>query len=404
MGEGLLIVGASLAGAKAAEGARAQGYDGPIRLIGAEPHLPYERPPLSKGLLLGKEPPAKAAVEDTDWYVRNEVGLLLGAPATALDLGAKEVDVAGRRIGFETLVLATGSTPRKLPVPGMDLPEVLVLRTVDDALALREALKPGVRVAVVGASWIGTEVASAAQQRGAEVVMADPLSQPLERVLGAEIGAFYAEVHRSHGIDLRVGVGVEGVEGDDHVTGLRLAGGDVVPADLVVVGVGVRPNVELATAAGLDVEGGVLVDEHLRTSHPDVFAAGDIADEWHPLVGRRVRVEHWANALNQGKVAGANAAGASQVYDRVPYFFSDQWDVGMEYSGWPVPFDRVVVRGELSTDGFVAFYLADGKVVGGINVNVWDVNEHVQALIRSGAVVDADRLADTSVDPATWAS
>jgi 3-phenylpropionate/trans-cinnamate dioxygenase ferredoxin reductase component len=401
--DGLVIVGASLAGAKAAEGARAQGWEGPIRLVGAEPHLPYERPPLSKGVLLGAAAPASALVHDDGFEVTAEIDVLLGAPAVRIDLTDRTVELAGgRRLRFAKLVLATGSSPRRLPIPGADLPEVLTLRSIDDSLALRERLLPGRRLAVIGASWIGTEVAACARQRGCDVVMLEPLSTPLERVLGAEVGRFFAELHAGHGVELHLGSGAAAIEGVEHVVGVRLDDGRLIEADTVVVGVGVTPNVDLAREAGLTVAGGVVVDAMLRSNHPDVYAAGDIAEAQHPALDRAIRVEHWANALNQGLTAGANAAGGSSAYERIPYFFSDQYETGMEYSGWPLEWDDVLFRGDPTDGEFVAFYLLDGRVIGGANVNVWDVNEHVQSLIRSDATVDRDRLTDAAVDPSDW--
>jgi 3-phenylpropionate/trans-cinnamate dioxygenase ferredoxin reductase subunit len=403
MDDGLVIIGGALAGVKAAEGARQAGWEGAIRLVGAEAHLPYERPPLSKAVLAGREGPASALVHDDGFEVSHEVDLLLGVPATKVDPAAHAVELrGGRRLTYAKLVLATGSSPRRLPIAGGELPEVRTLRTIDDSLALRDRLFPGRRLAVVGASWIGTEVAACARERGCEVVVIDPLSTPLERVLGSEVGRFFSALHAGHKVDLRLGSGVERIEGSDHVTGVRLSDGSVVEADTVVIGVGVRPNIELARDAGLAVGDGVLVDATLRSSHPDVYAAGDIAEAEHPGFDRRVRVEHWANALNQGLTAGGNAAGAASEFDQLPYFFSDQYDMGMEYSGWPVPWDNVVFRGDPTGGAFVAFYLLAGRVIGGANINVWDVNDHVQALITSRATVDVDVLGDPDVDPADW--
>ncbi len=403
--DGLIIVGAGLAGAKAAEGARLQGWDGPIRLCGDEHHLPYERPHLSKGILIGTEQPKSALVHGDAFYASHEVDVLLGAAATNVDLSDRTVVLdGGRRLRFAKLVLATGSTPRRPPIPGIDLDHVYTFRTLDDAWALRDRLLPGHRVAVVGASWIGTEIASCARQRGCEVVMIDPQSTPLERVLGAEVGARFAMLHAEHGVELFMDAGVAAIVGSDAVEGVRLDDGTTLEADTVVVGVGVTPNVALAAEAGLGVDNGVLVEASLVTSHPDVYAAGDIANAVHPVLGRRVRVEHWANALHQGLAAGANAAGATAPFDRIPYFYSDQYDMGMEYSGWPIPWDDVVFRGEPGSDAYLAFYLADGRVVAGANVNVWDVNEHVQALIRSAAPADVALLTNPDVDPADWMS
>jgi 3-phenylpropionate/trans-cinnamate dioxygenase ferredoxin reductase subunit len=396
-------VGASLGGAKAAEGARSQGWTRPIRLIGAEPHMPYERPPISKGVLIGRNAPDTASVHESGYYVNNDIDLLLGGTVTRIDLTERTVEINGeRQLRFAKLILATGSSPRRLSLANVELPEVFYFRTLDDALALRDRLLSGSRLAVIGASWIGTEVSSSARQRGTEVVMIDPLSEPLERVLGPEVGRYFAELHRDHGVEMRLGVGVDAIEGSEHVTGVRLADGTVVPVDTVVVGIGVTPNIDLARDAGLQVDGGVLVNSTLATSHPDVYAVGDIAEAEHPTFGGRIRVEHWANALNQGLTAGSNAAGAAVSYERIPYFYSDQYDMGMEYSGWPVPWDKVAFRGDPDQGKFVVFYLKDGRVVGGANINVWDVNEHVQALIRAGRPVDLDVLTDPSVDPDQW--
>jgi 3-phenylpropionate/trans-cinnamate dioxygenase ferredoxin reductase subunit len=401
--DGLVIVGASLGGAKAAEGARSQGWTRPIRLVGAEPHMPYERPPISKDVLIGRNAPLTAGVHDTGYYVDNDIDLLLGGTASRIDLTERTVELNGeRKLHFAKLILATGSSPRRLSLTNAELPEVFYLRTLDDSLALRDRLLPGSRLAVIGASWIGTEVASSARQRGTDVTMIDPLSTPLERVLGPEVGRFFAELHRSHGVDMRMEVGVDAIEGSDHVTGVRLSDGTVISADTVVVGIGVIPNIELARDAGLSVEGGVLVDSGLVTSHPDVYAVGDVAEAEHPTFAGRIRVEHWANALNQGLAAGSNAAGAKVIFDRIPYFYSDQYDMGMEYSGWPVPWDDVAFRGEPDEGKFVAFYLKDGRVVGGANINVWDVNEHVQELIRAGGPADLDVLTDPGVSPDQW--
>jgi 3-phenylpropionate/trans-cinnamate dioxygenase ferredoxin reductase component len=401
--DGLVIIGASLAGAKAAEGARAAGWSAPIRLVGAEEHLPYERPPLSKQVLIGTAEPSVAQVDPGSFYTANEIDLLLGTVARTIDLSDKTVAIGGgRRLRFDRLVLATGSSARALSVPGASLEGVHTLRTVDDALALRDQLLPGRRVAIVGGSWIGTEVAACANRRGCGVVICAPQRTLLERVLGAEVGHYFDDLHRSHRVDLRLGTGVARFEGRDRVEGVRLADGTVVDADLVVVGVGVAPDLSLAVEAGLATDHGVLVDATLATSHPDVFAAGDIAEQQHPRSGCRVRVEHWANALHQGLSAGTNATGLSTTYDRIPYFFSDQYDMSMEHSGWPLPWDRVAFRGDPADAAFVAFYLHGERLVGGANVNVVDVNAHVERLILDGGTVDVAQLTDVSVAPWAW--
>ena len=404
--EHIVIVGAGLAGAKAAEAAREDGYDGRLTLIGGETHFPYERPPFSKDVLIGSGVPADARVhEDPAFYATNEIDLVLGTTVTSIDTGDQRVELGGKRmLGFDRLVLATGSQARPLQVDGVDEVEAHYLRTLDDSLLIREALRPGRRLIMVGASWIGTEVAAAARQRGADVLLVDPLSVPLERVLGPEVGAYFRDLHADHGVDVRTGTGVERFEpqGDGGVR-VHVEGGGAEEGDLLVIGIGAEPVIDVAADAGLDVGRGVHVDAQLRTSHPAIWAAGDIADHDHPSTAGRVRVEHWANALNQGTTAGRNAAGRSEAYERLPYFFSDQYDTGLEYSGWPEEWDRVVFRGSPSDGEFMAFYMRDGMIRAGINVNVWDVNEAVQDLVRSERQVDLERLADPDVDLADLA-
>jgi 3-phenylpropionate/trans-cinnamate dioxygenase ferredoxin reductase component len=393
-----VIVGASLAGAKAAETLRAEGFNGRVVLIGAESELPYERPPLSKDYLRGESERAGAYVHDADWYPQNDVELRLGTRAVGLDAGANEVELeGGERVGYDALLLATGAEPRGLPIPGADLDRVHLLRTLGDSDALRATIAAGGRLVVVGAGWIGCEVAASARQKGMDVTVVEPLSVPLERVLGPELGAIYRDVHADQGVDLRLGSGVEAFEGAGRVERVRTSDGQTIDCAAVLVGVGVKPRVELAQAAGLDVGDGVLVDEQLRTSAPNVYAVGDIASHQHPFYGERVRVEHWGTALEQGPAAARNMLGAGAPYERLPYFFSDQYDVGMEYAGYAPRFDRVVFRGDTAGREFIAFWVAGDRVVAGMNVNVWDVNDAIQALIRSRASVDDGRLADPGV-------
>jgi 3-phenylpropionate/trans-cinnamate dioxygenase ferredoxin reductase component len=393
-----VIVGGGLAGAKAAQALREEGFEGRVVLLGEEDVPPYERPPLSKDYLRGDAGREAIWAQEEGWYEAHDVELRTGTHVGELALASSEVVLdGGERIGFDQLLLATGSAARRLPIPGAELGGVHLLRTVADSDVLREALTPGVRVVVIGAGWIGCEVAASAKQRGAEVAMVAPEDVPLERVLGPEVGAVYREVHAAQGVELALGTGVEAIEGNGNVTGVRTTGGRVLGADLVVVGVGAAPRTELAQAAGLEVEDGVLVDDRLRSSAPNVFAAGDIARAQHPLFGETVRVEHWGTALEQGPAAARNMLGRDLAYDRIPYFFSDQYDVGMEYAGHALSYDRVVFRGDPSTFEFMAFWLRGDRVAAGMNVNVWDVNEDIQALVRSGASVDDEALRDPGV-------
>jgi 3-phenylpropionate/trans-cinnamate dioxygenase ferredoxin reductase subunit len=390
-----VIVGASLAGAKAAEALRERGFDGRIVLIGAEPERPYERPPLTKDYLRGESEREAAFVHPESFYAEQRIELLTETTVEKIDIGAASVTLHdGREVRYERLLLATGAEPRRLKVPGSELEGIHYLRSLADCERLKERLATGGHAAVVGAGWIGSEFAASARQRGLEVTMIDPLRFPNERVFGPEIGAFYRDVHASHGVTLMLGQGVEGFEGDGSVRAVALSGGGRVECDLALVAVGVAPRTELASAAGLQVDNGILVDEALQTSAPDVFAAGDVANAWHPFYEQRVRVEHWANALNQGPAAAGGMLGADISYDRIPYFYSDQYDVGMEYSGFATSWDEVVFRGDRDRGEFIAFWLKDARVLAGMNVNVWDVNQHVQSLIRSRREVDPAALGD----------
>jgi len=393
-----VIVGASLAGAKAAETLRAEGFAGRLVLVGAEEQRPYERPPLSKEYLRGEAGLDSVYVHPEGFYAEQEIELRLGTTAERLDTSNRELTLDdGARLRYDRLLLATGAEPRRLSVPGAELDGVLYLRSLRDSDVLRERLDAGGAVVVVGAGWIGSEVAASARQRGLDVTVVDPAAVPLERVLGLEVGAVYRDIHAGHGVRMLLGTGVEAFEGDAAVERVRTGDGRVLECDFVVAGVGARPRTGLAAQAGLAVDDGVLVDEHLQTSMPGVFAAGDVALARHPLYGQPVRVEHWDNALHQGPVAARSMLGLPAVYDRVPYFFSDQYDVGMEYAGFAREWDRVVFRGDPAGREFIAFWLAGDRIVAGMNVNVWDVSDAIQRLIRERVAVDDRRLADLDV-------
>jgi 3-phenylpropionate/trans-cinnamate dioxygenase ferredoxin reductase component len=395
----LAIVGASLAGAKAAEGARAAGYEGRIVLVGEEATAPYERPPLSKAVLRGEADVESARVHPEGFYVEHDVELIT-ARAVALDPFARRLRLDdGEELRFDAVVLTTGAQPRRLGIPGADLDGVHYLRTADDAVRLRDAIRSGGRVAVVGAGWIGSEVAASARQLGADVVLVDPGPVPLHRVLGDDIGEVFRRLHADHGVALRLGVGVQALQGSKTVEQVVLEDSRVEAADMVVVGVGVVPRVELALAAGLAVDNGIVVDEQLRTSAAGVFAAGDVANAWHPRYERRLRVEHWANALNQGELAGRNAVGGHDSYTRLPYFFSDQYDLGLEYVGHHRSDDEVIVRGDREAREFLAYWHRDGVVTAAMAVNVWDRLEEMKAAVGGRDRRPAVRM--TRCGPAT---
>jgi 3-phenylpropionate/trans-cinnamate dioxygenase ferredoxin reductase component len=407
-----VVVGAGLAGAKAVETLRAEGLAGPVVLVGAEPELPYERPPLSKGYLLGTADRGSAHVHDAEWYAEHDVDLRTGVRVVELDPGAHQVVLdPGGPLGYRSLLLATGSSARRLQLPGADLDGVRYLRTLADADRLRADLTGGGRrVVVVGGGWIGLEVTAAARHHGNAVTVLEPRPAPLHGVLGAQMGEVFGRLHRDHGVDLRTGTTVRGCTGTGGRVGSVLVsgpdGGDgELPADLVVVGVGAVPNTGLAAAAGLPVDDGVVVDQALRSPAPDVYAAGDVAAAYHPGHRRHLRVEHWANALHGGPAAARSMLGQDVSYDRVPYFFTDQYDWGMEYSGLGGPDDTVVCRGNPADGAFTAFWVtADGRVSAGMNVNVWDVSDAVQQLIRSGRPVPVERLTDPDVPLAELAA
>jgi len=393
-----VVVGASLAGAKAAETLRTEGFDGRLVLIGSEHERPYERPPLSKDYLRGEAGREKVYVHEGGFYAEQGIDLRLGRTATSVNTSAGELTLDdGERVRYDRLLLTTGAAPHRLPIPGGDLEGVLYLRTVKDSDDLRERIDRGGSAVVVGAGWIGAEVAASLRVRGLEVTVLDPNKVPLERVLGTDVGAVYRDIHADHGVQMLMGTGVEAFEGDGAVERVRTSDGRLLECDFVVVGVGVKPRAELAAQAGLAVDDGILVDEHLRTGAQGVFAAGDAANVYHPFYGERIRVEHWANALNQGPAAARNMLSRAEPYDRLPYFFSDQYDVGMEYSGFARTWDRVVFRGDPASREFIAFWLAGDRVLAGMNVNVWDVTDPIQRLIRERVVVDDRRLADPDV-------
>jgi NADPH-dependent 2,4-dienoyl-CoA reductase/sulfur reductase-like enzyme len=407
-----VIIGASLAGAKAAETLRAEGFTGRVILVGEEAEPPYERPPLSKGYLLGSEPRDKAFVHERGWYAEHRIEWLAGTQAVAVDRAAHTVTLdPGGQVGYDKLLLATGSRVRALDVPGADLRGVQYLRTIEQADALVAGLESANHVVVVGAGWIGLETAAAARSHGCAVTVVERGELPLQRVLGDDVARIYRDLHAAHGVDFRFGAGVKQILGSGgSVSGVVLDDGWEMVADLVIAGIGITPAVELAEAARLTVDNGIVTDALFHTDDPDVFACGDVASMFNPLLGNRIRVEHWANALNGGPAAARAMLGGTEQYAPLPYFFSDQYDLGMEYTGWVLPggYDRVVFRGDPAVSGepdaaapeFVAFWVRDGAVLAGMNANVWDVTETIADLVRAGLAgrtVDLDRLADPDV-------
>lgn len=408
--ETFVIVGAGLAGAKAAETLRSEGFTGRVILIGDERDRPYERPPLSKGYLTGSAERDSVFVQQAAWYAEHDIELHLGQPVVHLDPAAKSVTLGdGTALMYDKLLLATGSEPRRLEIPGTDLTGVHHLRRLAHADRLKHVLaglgRDNGHLVIAGAGWIGLEVAAAARGYGAEVTVLESAPTPLYTVLGPELGAVFTDLHAEHGVRFHFGVRLTEITGQDGMVLAALSDdGEEHPAHDVLAAIGAAPRTALAEVAGLDLVdpaegGGIAVDASLRTSDPDIFAAGDVANAQHPLLGVRLRVEHWANALNGGPAAARAMLGRPVSYDRIPYFFSDQYDLGMEFSGHAAPgsYDQVVCRGDVGKRQFIAFWLSEGRVLAGMNVNVWDVTEQIQQLIRSGRPVDPERLSDPTV-------
>ncbi|BAU97055.1 uncharacterized NAD(FAD)-dependent dehydrogenase [Corynebacterium suranareeae] len=402
--QNVLIIGGGLAGAKTAEALRESGFEGSVMLIAGEDHLPYERPPLSKEYLAGKAEFDKALVHPAQWYEENNVTLRQGARATSIDAAGHKVTVdaggATETLDYDKLVLATGSTVRKLPLPGADANNVHYLRTVEDSDAIRSTFGEGKKLAIIGGGWIGLEVASAARGAGTDVTVLEGGKLPLLKILGEKVAQVFADLHIANGVDLRTEVKItEIVTEDGQAVGVRLEDGDAVPADAVVIGIGVTPVVDLAETAGLDIDNGVLVDATLRTSDPDIYAVGDIANHDHPVLGHRIRVEHWATALNQPAAAVKSLLGQATEFTNLPYFFTDQFDLGCEYVGHATGSqEQVVIRGDLNTREFVAFWIDENStILAAMNVNVWDVLDDIKPLIAEGKKIDPKKLEDPTI-------
>ena len=396
-----VIVGGGLAGAKAAETLRTEGFTGEIVLFGDETEVPYERPPLSKDYLLGKKPRESAYVHPAEWYAENSVDLRTGVSVAAIERPTHSVIVEDGTQHYDKLLLATGAAPRRHDIPGEALDGDRTQRKLPDSDALREAFTSGRRVVIVGSGWIGLETAAAASLAGCHVTVIEPQPTPLYYAIGPELGAVFTALHEAHGVEFRFGETAAEFHGDaaGRVGSVLTSSGTVLPADVAIVAIGAGPNDGLARGAGLEISNGVVTDAALRTSDPDIYAAGDVACSFLPLLGTHVRVEHWSNALNGGPAAARSMLGQEVEYNRVPYFFTDQYDLGMECSGLPSPgaYDQVAYRGDRSTLEFIAFWLKGGRVIAGMNVNIWDVTSDIQSLITSNRPVDPARLADPAV-------
>jgi len=394
----VVIAGGGLAGANAAFALREKGFENRVVLVSEEAETPYERPPLSKDYLRGEKPLEKTFVRPPGEYEIAGIELMRSSRAVTLDPATRQLNLAdGTNLQYDALLIATGAAPRRLDAAGAELGGIHYLRDVADADALRAAAASARRIAVIGGGWVGSEVAASLRQLGRDVTLISNQPRPLERVLGSEVADVYREVHLEHGVRLVHGH-VAALEGDERVGAVRLSDGRRIAADLVVVGIGAAPRIKLATRGGLETrDGAIVTDEFLRTSVPNIYAAGDVASAWHPRFGRHIHVEHWDNAIRQGKAAAANILGAGEPYVRTPYFYSDQFEIGMEYRGFAPEWGKVIVRGDLSSREFLAFWIADSRVIAAMNVNRWDDGKELRRLVDSEEPVDLARLSDPRV-------
>ncbi len=394
-----VIVGASLAGGTAAATLRQDGFDGNVILIGEEPHFPYERPPLSKQYLRGDVPFEKALVRPRDFYATNRIDMRFGDAATHVDPAERKVELAsGGSVRYDKLLIATGVRNRRLSIPGLNLQNVFDLRSVDDADALRAAIVPGRQAVVIGMGFIGCEVAASLRQQGVAVVCIDPSPTPLFRVLGEPVGQVMSAIHRDQGVETIFDDVVTRFEGDRCVERVITRRGRRIDCDFAVVGVGVEPAVELLADTAVETGNGILVDEYCRTNVEDIYAAGDVANHYHPVFEQWMRVEHWQNAIHQGGAAARSMLGTGKPYDPVHWFWSDQYDVNLQYAGFHQPWDQVVVRGHLDTRKFIAFYLSNGRIDAVVALNRGKDVRRAMPLIKARTAVDPRQLGDEGVD------
>jgi 3-phenylpropionate/trans-cinnamate dioxygenase ferredoxin reductase subunit len=397
-----VIVGASLAGATAAATLREEGFDGDVILIGSEASFPYERPPLSKTFLRGESTMQEAMVRPEAFYADNRIETRLGSTVVAVDAGGKTLTVAGGdAVSYDSLLIATGSRNRRFPIPGIDLDGVLDLRTLEDAARIRAQMVPGRRVVLAGMGFIGSEVAASLRQRGLEVHVVAGGKAPLDRVLGVDVGHVIEGIHRDHGVEMTFDDQVASFEGDGRVRTVKTASGRSLDCDFVVLGLGVEPVTGFLDGSGIDVDDGVLVDERCRASADGVFAAGDVANHYHPVFDRRIRTEHWNNARQQGRAAALNMMGRETPYDEIHWFWSDQYEHTIQYAGYHREWDDLVIRGSLESRNFAAFYLLGGRVLAVVSVDRPADVQDSMALIRAGGRADAATLRDEGVELAS---
>jgi len=394
-----VILGASLAGATAAITLREEGADGDVILIGAEPRPPYERPPLSKAYLRGEVPFDKALVRPAAFYAEHGIQTMFGTRATRIDPSARVVELEDhRRVSFDALLIATGGRNRTVSIPGVDLDGIYSLRTVQDADRIRAEMIAGRRAVVVGMGFIGSEVAASLRQKGLEVVAIDPSKTPLFRVLGEGVGQTIAKLHRDHGVRMIFEDTVAAFEGTRRVGCVVTKAGLRLECDFAVVGIGIEPAVEALADSGIHVDNGVVVDEYCQTNVSGIYAAGDVANHYHPVFDRRIRVEHWQNAIKQGAAAARNMLGRRIAYDEIHWFWSDQYDANLQYAGFHTQWEQLVVRGRLESASYLACYVSAGRIDAAVGLNRAKELRRIMPLIKARRPVNLERLRDESVD------
>lgn len=399
MAERYVIVGASLAGATAAATLREEGFDGDVTLIGEEPEPPYERPPLSKQYLRGEFTFETALVRPPEYYAEQEIDARFGARATRIDPANRVVELAdGERIPYDKVLVTTGSRNRRLPLPGRDLEGVYDLRTVADCNRLRSEAAPGRKAVIVGMGFIGAEVAASLRLMGVEVDVVEAFKTPLFGVLGEEIGRVVEAIHRDQGVRMYFQDSVAAFEGNRRIERVRTTRGRTLGCDFAVVGVGVEPVTDPVVSAGVEVDNGIVTDPFCRTNVEGIYAAGDVTNHYHPIFGRRMRVEHWQNALRQGPAAARSMLAKGQPYDEIPWFWSDQYDYNLQYAGFLGDYDEVVVRGSTKDRDFAAFYLKDRRIVASLGINRGkDIRQSIR-LIKAKTIIDTSILRDQDLE------
>ena len=394
-----VVIGGSLAGASAAIALRRQSVDAKVTLIGAEATLPYERPALSKGYLRGAVPFGKLLVRPPQFYADHGIDLMLGSRVSRIDPARRVVHVdGGRRVAYDSLLIATGVHNRRPALPGVDLDGVYSLRSVGDADRLRAEMRPGRAAGVAGMGFIGCEVEASLRHEGVVVTAIDPGAAPLARIVGEEIGATLATLHQSYGVRTMFGDSAAAIEGNGRVEAVITKAGVRIPCDLVVIGIGVEPTIDFLSGSGVRVDNGVVVDEYCSTNVASIHAAGDVANHYHPVFGRHIRVEHWQNAMRQGAHAARNMLGERVPYDEIPWFWSDQYDANIQYAGHHTSYEELVVRGRLDGSSFTAFYMNRGVIAAVIGLNSAREVRRAMPLITARQPVDAARLRDEAVD------